>query len=78
MPTTINICTIPGRYCPIGGIVTAALLWRASKIDALPSLVCTAMRVSMYATIATTSLAVATSLLLPKLHYVVKINRIVD
>jgi len=45
MSTKTTICTIPIRYCPAPALLAAALMWRASKIETLPSLVAPAMRI---------------------------------
>jgi len=76
MPAEITICTIPGRYCPAPALLAAALLWRASKIETLPSLAAPAMRIGAGCALAVTALSIVTCYVRPKLRYVVKIHRI--
>jgi len=59
-------------------LLAAALLWRASKIETLPSLAATAMRVGAGGALATTAVSLATCYVLPKLHYVIEIHRVVE
>jgi hypothetical protein len=78
MPTKITNLTIPVRYCPIPALLAAALLWRGSRIESLPAMAATAMRVGAGGALATTAVSLLAYYALPKLHYVIEIHRVVE
>jgi hypothetical protein len=74
MPTKTIICTIPARYWPIPTLMAAALLWRGSRIESLPAMAATAMRVGAGGALVATALSLAAYVALPTLE--IEISRI--